>query len=313
MNGERYSLAELVAVPSGMPTDEDALDHSRSDRSSTAIGSNASDLSDGDGATMNTNNALALFEDICAPACLSPRLAHILASLEVETVAGVHSCQDALGMHPGSLGPKTESVRELATEAVFNEVAGSTPAVQHDRGVLPPLAANPTSVGWNPISASTAAVGFQLTLAAATCAPASLVVARSPIQLLSTGASASSAALNISVEDAAVDSAIAAFLSVAPTELLFPAPSAVPVLQRVANRRIHLASQGAGSIKAGSRFVRRWVDFCARNNVALYGVGLIDEELFEWFLREEDVLARSRAAEAASVTSLGHSDHRPSG
>ena len=290
----------LVAVASGDPTDDAGSDGGRSDGSSTALGSDLSDLSD---------EMLALIpaENEQRSPRLSPRLKHILTSLEVETVPSVQSCQDALAMHPCALGPKTESVRELATEVVFKEVAGSASVAQQHRSALPAII-NPmrtaVPMGGNPIPASAAAVGFPLALAG--CAPFALEqrsIGCAPVCCagqLSAYPSSSSAAANTSAEDAAVNVAITEFLRVAPLPLLFPAHSAVPVPQRIANRRQHLESQGAGSIAAGSRFLRVWTGFCARNEIPNYGVDALDEELFEWFLREEDKLARSRAAEAAS-------------
>eukprot|EP00966_Prymnesium_polylepis_P143219 3306089-Prymnesium_polylepis.1 len=74
-------------------------------------------------------------------------------------------------------------------------------------------------------------------------------------------------------------------------------------MERVANRRRHLSSQGVGSIKKGTAALKAWLGFCSRHSLPDFGMPA-DEDAVGWFLREEDVAARARASHGRSALLL---------
>jgi len=63
---------------------------------------------------------------------------------------------------------------------------------------------------------------------------------------------------------------------------MFHAPSGVPMDIRRANRLDLLCTCGESSLQRGLGCVQVWLDFCDRNSISNYGVGLIDNEMISW-------------------------------
>ncbi|KAL1524886.1 hypothetical protein AB1Y20_019765 [Prymnesium parvum] len=77
--------------------------------------------------------------------------------------------------------------------------------------------------------------------------------------------------------------------------------SALSDEERIAARRRHLISCGASSVRAGTAFVKAWIEFCSRRDIRDYGVPP-DADLLSAFLADVDTAARSRAVHRSKQT-----------
>jgi len=61
---------------------------------------------------------------------------------------------------------------------------------------------------------------------------------------------------------------------------------------------VHLLTCGASSIRAGTAFVKEWLQFCERRRIPKFGLP-VDADLMQAFLADVDAAARQRAARTA--------------
>ncbi|KAL1510103.1 hypothetical protein AB1Y20_006435 [Prymnesium parvum] len=129
------------------------------------------------------------------------------------------------------------------------------------------------------------------------------------VAVLSPGAAASAAAVAgtalsttvLHAEEHEITVAVDEFLRAVPRSLLLHTRSALTDDERIAARRRHLLSCGASSVRAGTAFVREWVEFCQARGLPNYGLPA-DEDLISVFLANVDAAARARAQRRGKQT-----------
>jgi len=253
----------------------------------------------------------------------SPHLCRILVELGAPNPHRINTCLEAAAAADDAFGEATELVRESAREVLRRALAAEVSLLpladrSHFRAVssdsTAPSDSTPPALRLAPpppAASSLLAAGTCRTLAlaspaaaaqsAALLAPAPTEAPRAPTDRNSSAppgqhlVGTSRAAPVLSREEAAIEAAVDELLSESPPELLFHSRSAVPVRERLANRRAHLLGQGAGSLRTATRHARLWLAFCLHHELSDYGVP-IDIDLFETFLNEIDAAAIARNA-----------------
>lgn len=112
---------------------------------------------------------------------------------------------------------------------------------------------------------------------------------------------ASSAHAVLAPEVLDISRAVDEFLQVVPPALLFHSASALPDEDRIATRRHHLLQCGASSVRAGTAFVKQWLQLCSTRNIPNYGMP-VDSDLLNSFLSMVDHEARRRSLGKAKQT-----------
>ncbi|KAL1503414.1 hypothetical protein AB1Y20_011465 [Prymnesium parvum] len=229
----------------------------------------------------------------------SPRLQRILTSLDLIPSTSILTCEAAASMDVEVFGERTEEVREWA----LHELAARSSWRQR-RPAVPTVHTGCTAV----------TVAVAPALAPAACASVSaaaidttsmqesgILLDPSAAASAAAAAGAASSAAVLDAEECDIVSAVAEFLHVVPRSLLLHTSSALSDEERIAARRRHLISCGASSVRAGTAFVRTWIEFCNRRDIRDYGVPP-DADLLNAFLADVDTAARSRAVHRSRQT-----------
>lgn len=216
---------------------------------------------------------------------LTPRMRAIYDTLRIDPHDRIRSVVDAAAMDGALFGKRTSSVRlcaihELRSRAPLHPTMGAAPTR------LPALVAHVPTTAAPPAGLEMARVG-----AAGTDdgAPTIIFV---PVE---------------EAEDARIARAVAALLAVIPESVLHSRQShSVPddVVRR--NLEVKLRSYDSGTLHKGKSTWVAWAAFCDRHSLPRYGEPF-DADMCLWFIREEDDLARARAAAHSSAAVTGAS------
>ena len=194
-------------------------------------------------------------------------------------VDAIPDCAAAIAMDPDSFGGHTESVRELAFQAIIEAQRGAAALEQAgSRSAAPPVCFSVATTGVPPASR----------------AGGILVVANG--NRVASAAAGSLEAVSASLQCETDEAARLAreLIEITPHELLFGKASAVPLEQRRASRIAHLAGMGCDSLRSGVGTVRAWLDFCRTHSLSTYGVP-VDEDMMDWFLTWDESRAMANA------------------
>ena len=230
---------------------------------------------------------------------MTPRLQSILGSMAISPVRSVRSSMEAVAMDVDTFGESTEAVR---SRAIDEAVAGSTnPPPPTQMAVVLSLPSSAALTAGAPMVMERAVPPAGAQLFPMVLERAVLPAGKQPFPIVH--ASTSSAVLES--EDRAAALAADELMRVTPVELAFHLQSDVPIEQRMANRRRHLAGLGVGSLRKGIQTCNDWLAFVQRHQLPHFGIP-IDGEKCLWFLRELDEVARANAKGGRSGASAEH-------
>lgn len=236
----------------------------------------------------------------CAVPPLTPRMSSVYERTSVRPHDSVRSILDAIDMPPHLLGKKTEALRRIALrEAVESDITSraSTASLSRVTQTVGP-SAGPSEAAVVQLAPAPVA------LSAGVPGPALTAVDRTACAIVPGHRSAAAgervAVSSYDVEGDRIDCEVRRLLQTIPDAvLLHGCTSILPASVRRANLIGTISQYDAGTIAKGRKAFESWMCFCERHHLPDHGAPF-DTDLCVWFLREEDEMARARAASAAS-------------